>query len=135
MVSSNAQTLVSVKLPIEALFIDWQDTFAYKYRTENMDGLGASNGIELKAGQQKGFCHLAQCNLAHRMIAKGFSLKKTVAFLLENLTLQNTYKQEKNLPVSMFILNRNPDFNKGINKILKMVVMMPESVEQICQFI
>lgn len=42
-----------------ALFIDWQDTFAYKYRTENMDGLGATNGIELKAGQNKGFCHLA----------------------------------------------------------------------------
>lgn len=69
------------------------------------------------------------------MIAKGFSLKKTVSFLLENLTLQNTYKQEKNLPGCMFILNRNPDFNKGINKILKMVTMMPESVEQISHFI
>ena len=35
----------------------------------------------------------------------------------------------------MFILNRNQDFNKGINKILKMVVMMPETAESISTFI
>ena len=92
MVSSNAQTVAAVKLPVEALFIDWQDTFAFVYHTPNMDGLGASTGIELKAGQTKGYISLSNCNLAHRMIAKGFSLQKTVNFLLESLTLQNTYK-------------------------------------------
>ena len=29
----------------------------------------------------------------------------------------------KVLPTFMLILNKNPDFNKGINKILKMIVM------------
>lgn len=35
----------------------------------------------------------------------------------------------------MLILNRHPDFNKGVNKVLKMVSMVPGPVDQISQFL
>ena len=35
----------------------------------------------------------------------------------------------------MLILNRNPDFNKGINKVLKMIAMMPGPIDQVSSFI
>lgn len=57
------------------------------------------------------------------MIAKGLEIEKTVKYLLETFTIQNSLGQMKVLPSFMLILNKNPDFNKGINKILKMIVM------------
>lgn len=42
---------------------------------------------------------------------------------MQTFTLQNCYGQEKNVPSALMILNRNRNFNKGINKILKMITM------------
>ena len=77
---------------------------------------------------------LRECNLVHLCIAKGFKLNQTVKYLLSSFTLRNSYNQDKNVPECLLILNRNVDFNKGINKILKMIVMMPASAEDIASF-
>lgn len=39
------------------------------------------------------------------------------------------------MPSVVLILNRNPDFNKGINKVLKMIAMMPGPIDQVTSFI
>ena len=72
----------------------------------------------------KGVLDMCDCNLVHCMIAKGFDLNSSVRFLLDSFTLQNRQNQEKNLASCMMILNRNANFNKGINKILKMISML-----------
>ena len=86
-------------------------------------------GVDLKnvpvPHGEKGVLDLADCNLVHRMIAKGLELEKTIKYLLETFTLQNSLGQSKILPEQILILNRHPNFNKGINKILKMITMSP----------
>ena len=72
----------------------------------------------------KGVLDMCDCNLVHCLIAKGFDLNGSVKYLLDSFTLQNRQNQEKNLAPCMMILNRNVNFNKGINKILKMISML-----------
>ena len=74
-------------------------------------------------------------NLAHRMIAKGFSLEQSVKFLLESFKLQNSFGAEKDLPECTMILNRNADFDKGVNKILKMICTLQSSPQEISNFL
>ena len=69
------------------------------------------------------------------MIAKGLELEKTIKYLLETFTLQNSLGQMKVLPDFILILNKNPNFNKGINKILKMISMSPGKPQDISAFI
>ena len=124
LVSSNHQANQTIKMPTEALFLDWQDGAAYRYHSATMEHLG----VESKPAQDtnaKGVLQLADCNLAHRMLIKGFSINQTVKYLLDKFTVQNCFGKEKNLPENFLILNRNADFNKGVSKVLKMIVMMP----------
>ena len=83
----------------------------------------------------KGVLDMCDCNLVHCMIAKGFDLNGTVKYLLDTFTLMNKQNQEKNLAPCMMILNRNENFNKGINKILKMISMLDQSPETLTAFI
>ena len=101
---SNAQTNIDYKLPPLALFTDWGDTSVYSYRNQNQMG--------------KGVIKLADCNLAIKMLIKGCALDD-VNYLLNQFVTQNRAKVDKQLPKSMMILNANPDFNKGVSKVLK----------------
>ena len=56
-------------------------------------------------------------------------------YLLDEFTLQNCYGHDKNVPACVTVLNRNPLFNKGVNKILKMTVMRPGPAVEIADFI
>lgn len=134
LVTSNMLSSQSIKVPNEALFIDWRDTFTYTYSTPNMDGLGRNN-LDADRRTWKGSINMSECNLAHRMIAQGFSLSNTVSFLLEKFTLQSRFYGERVLPSYTLILTKNNDFNKGINKVLKMVTMCPSTPQEISTFI
>ena len=96
---------------------------------------GAVNEFKEEFRGQKGVLDLENYNLAHRMIAKGFSLDQSVKFLLESFKLQNSFGAEKDLPECTMILNRNADFDKGVNKILKMICSLESSPQEICTFI
>ena len=84
---------------------------------------------------EKGVLDLADCNIVQRMIAKGLDLEKTIKYLLETFTVANSLGQMKVLPGFMLILNKHPNFNKGINKILKMIVMRPGRPQDISAFL
>jgi hypothetical protein len=86
LVTSNMQTNNTMKVPTEALFINWRDIFTYTYKSATMDNLGTANADVDRRGW-KGSIDLSECNLAHRMIAKGFSLMNTTNYLLETFTL------------------------------------------------
>lgn len=132
-VTSNMLVSQSIKVPNEALFINWRDSYTYTYKTPNMDGLGRNNP-DADRRTWKGCINMSECNLAHRMIAQGFSLTNTVSFLLEKFTLGSRYG-DRVLPSYTMILTKNVDFNKGINKVLKMVTMCPSNTEEISVFI
>ena len=100
-----------------------------------MADLGAVNEFKALLRGQKGVLDLENYNLAHRMIAKGFSLEQSVKFLLETFKLQNSFGAEKGLPECAMILNRDTDFNKGVNKILKMICALQSSPQEISAFI
>ena len=86
LVTSNMQTNNTMKVPTEALFINWRDIFTYTYKSATMDNLGNGNAA-VDRGSWKGSIDLSDCNLAHRMISKGFSLMNTTNYLLETFTL------------------------------------------------
>lgn len=85
-VNSNTLISLSIKVPTEALFIDWRDSSTFTYRTGNMDCIGRNNP-NADCRNWRGCINMSECNLAHRMIAQGFSLLNTVSFLLEKFTL------------------------------------------------
>jgi|Transcript_13092 hypothetical protein len=114
--------------------MDWSDAHAYRYRSSSMQTFGLN--ADIVSDNLKGTISLAECNLVHRMLIKKFRLNTSIKFLLDSFTYQNCAKQEKPLPRNMLILNRNPDFDKGVSKILKtttlaLVEMMPADTEQI----
>ena len=88
LVSSNLQTNNTMKVPPEALFINWNDGVAFRYRSASMDHIGVDVVL---SESQKGALELADCNLLHRLLIKGFSLNQTVKYLLDTFTLQNSY--------------------------------------------
>ena len=73
---------MSIKMPKEALFIDWKDSVSFTYSSPDMKELGR-NSPNADLQNWKGSLYMRECNLAHRMIAQGFSLSDTVGFLLE----------------------------------------------------
>ena len=134
LVQSNAQRNGSLKVSPQVLFIDWGDSYAFRYSSSSMQEIGVDVNIKLE--NQKGTILLYECNLAHRMLMKKFRLNTSIKFLLDNFTYLSNSKVEKTLPRHMMILNRNPDFDKGVNKVLKtttlaLVDMMPADSEQI----
>jgi len=54
-----------------------------------MEGIGAYNTEYPMPYGSKGVLDLKDCNLAHKMIAKGFDLNGSVRYLLDTFTLQN----------------------------------------------
>ena len=81
----------TIKIPVEALFLDWNDAQQYRYRSESMEHLGIDNKTQMSPAGQPGVADIHELNLAHRLIAKGFQLNHTVKYLLDTFTLQNTY--------------------------------------------
>ena len=125
-------------MPLQVLFLDWGDSYAYRYSSSSMQQVGLD--VDIVQDSTKGTILLAECSLAHRMILKKFRLNTSIKFLLDSFTYQSFSKIEKTLPRHMMILNRNSDFDKGVNKVLKtttmaLVEMMPAESEQIVQFI
>ena len=95
--------------------------------------------VNIVEEQEKGVIRLADCSLIHRMLMKKLSLSTTIKYLLDTLNTQNNTKQEKLLPRNMLILNRHPNFDKGVSKVLKtttltLVEMLPTDSEQIVSF-
>ena len=117
---------------MEVLFVDWQFPRQFSYKP-GLVGADSQNAPVPHGG--KGVLDLSDCNLAQRMIASGLELEKTIKYLLETFTLQNSLGQMKVLPDCTLILNKHPNFNKGINKILKMVAMSPGKAQDISAFI
>ena len=63
--------------------------------------------------------------MIHQLLARGFAVDGSVEHLLSTLTLSGTVnKTERTLPLCSIILNRNPNFTKGVNKILKMITVL-----------
>ena len=63
--------------------------------------------------------------MIHQLLARGFALDGSIEHLLSTLTLSGTVnKTERTLPPCAIILNRNPNFTKGVNKILKMIAAL-----------
>ena len=123
------------KVPAEALFIDWEFPKQFMYKSVTMEGIGAySIGYPMPYGS-RGILDLKDCNLVHSMIAKGLDLNGAVRYLLDTFTLTNRINQDKKISPCFMILNRNENFNKGINKILKMIVMLNHPAEAITAFI
>ena len=138
LVQSNEKQNGSHKVPIQVLFINWGDSYAFRYSSSSMQTLGLDADID--EANQKGTMLLSECNLVHRMIMKKFRLNTSIKFLLDNFNYQTVSKVEKTLPSHMMILNKNPDFDKGVTKVLKtttlaLIEMMPSDAEQIVQFI
>jgi len=79
-VNSNLQANNTIKVPLEALFLDYHDGAAFRYRTAAMDNLGVDTMISVDF---KGSISLADCNLVHRLMIKGFSLNQTVKYVLD----------------------------------------------------
>ena len=133
--TSNTPAIKPRKVPTEALFIDWESPKQFIFKTFDMMRIGPCNLGAPEPYGTKGVLDMPDCNLAHCMIAKGFDLNGSVRYLLDTFTLQNRMNQEKNLSPCTLILNRNANFNKGINKILKMIVMLNHPAETISAFI
>jgi len=63
--------------------------------------------------------------LIHQLLARGFALDGSIEYLLSTLILTGTVnKTERTLPPCAIILNCNPNFTKGVNKILKMITVL-----------
>ena len=133
--SSNLQKNAALKVPIEAIFTDWMTRKSFTYWSQNQNKIGInSQDVPVPHGE-KGVLDLSDCNIIQRMIAKGLDLEKTIKYLLETFTVPNSLGQMKVLPKIMLILNKHPNFNKGINKILKMIAMRPGRPQDISAFI
>ena len=86
LMTSNVQRVL--KVPTEAIFLNWETHTSYVYKG---DQVGVSNIANPELYDTKGKLNLADCNLVHKLIAKGFSLDKTVKFLLDDFALQNCF--------------------------------------------
>lgn len=75
--------------------------------------------VDIYREEDKGALLLDSCNLTHRMIMKKFNLESTLGYLLDTFVTQNVALVEKTLPSNMLILNSYPNFDKGVNKVLK----------------
>jgi hypothetical protein len=96
---------------------------------------------------------LQDYNLLHKMIANDFPIhvsaqnddddqfdevkKNAIDFVTHQWQLENKYGQLKTLPKCALILNSEESFDKGVNRILKMIASLEEKQqpEEICSFL
>ena len=78
LVTSNLQSDNSKKIPTEMLFIEGEDNLSFTYTAETVSDIGCDKNAFAHAQNWKGTLQMSQCNLVHRMIARGFSLDQTV---------------------------------------------------------
>ena len=69
----------------------------------------------------KGILNLADCNLIHQLITRGFAIDGSVEHLVTTFNLLGAFNTNKNVPSCSIILNRNLSMDKGINKIIKTI--------------
>lgn len=119
--TSNNNSSNSKKVPLEALFINWghQENFIYSENAITTEEIKVDPDDSIMA--TKGQLNLQDCNLGGILLAKEYPLDSILSYLLDDFIILNAYKAKKTIPVCFMILNRNKDFNKGVNKILKMV--------------
>lgn len=77
----------------------------------------------------KGIIQLSDYGLIHYLIAKNYDISLIMHMMTSYQILTNT-EQVKEMPAIAIALNRNPNFNKGVTKALKMI----SSLNWICLF-
>ena len=90
LVCSNLQKNSTLKAPMEFVFTDWMSRKSFTYWSQNQNVIGVNlENVPVPHGE-KGVLDLSDCNLAHRMIARGLDFEKTIKYLLETFTVQNS---------------------------------------------
>ena len=82
-----------MKVPTEILFIDCQNPRQFTYKAADFKKIGVDNKIKPMPHGQKGILDIADCNLVHRMIAKGLKMDKSIKYLLDTFKLQDSQGQ------------------------------------------
>ena len=133
-----------------AIFTKWiqnGQNFTYRDQTTKVVGSDSEAVYNALEGVQKpsstggdflgikGQMDLKDCNLVHSCLLAGGLEDKQADFILKSLTMINAFKVEKNVPQSILILNKNINFEKGVNKILKMLCALGESPVQVVSFL